>query len=572
MTPEQAREEQRAVVDHAPNIVVRACPGAGKTRVAVDRFLRVAREEGPVAVISFTNRAADEIAARSSDHRDPALVQFPNFIGTFDRFVASFIVRPFGKLGGPIQIVDSWATLDAVVRSRGLRGEISLDHFEVSPDGVVRYQRNPADPRVDDAVRSQVETNARRTRDELINRGYLTCDDAKRYALRLLGEHEIIARLLRERFREIIVDEAQDCSTTELRILGELHDAGVPLVVVADPNQAIYGWRDADIDEFENLAERLESIQLTGNWRNSSKICSLAATLRSGPADHAIDDPDDARGPIRLVGYSGAPTRDIGDWFAHLAEQSDIPRNEAIVLAHRAATAARVAGASSTQAGSRLATFARAGHRLREPGLSPTERKREVATIERHLLRFVGVETQGLTTRDAIEQGGVDITWLRSAAIEVMRTMASLDFEMPCDDWADHLRRGLRRAGAMGKLKPASPKVFLKTPQSAKGTTVATLVGAQRATGLRSSTIHAAKGTEVDAAIVVVDRDRGQSTRTRDLLDDWESGTVGEPQRVLYVGITRSRYLCALAVPAEHLCQVKSILDAGGVVVDVAEL
>jgi UvrD/REP helicase N-terminal domain len=43
-----------------------------------------------------------------------------------------------------------------------------------------------------------------------------------------------------------VIDEARDCSTADLYILNKLYDVGLPLVVVADPDQAIYGFRGAD--------------------------------------------------------------------------------------------------------------------------------------------------------------------------------------------------------------------------------------------------------------------------------------------------------------------------------------
>ena len=572
MTPEQAQQLQQRIVAEQPNLFVRACPGAGKTRLVVDRFLRVARGGGRLAVLAFTNKAANEIADRSSHHGDPRLVGFPNFVGTFDRFVASFIVRPFGQLGGPIQIVDSWDSLDAVVRARGIQGEISLDRFEISPDGVLRF-----DPRIDasslDAqTRVRAENIAAQKRAELTNKGYLTCDDAKTYALRLIRDHEVIGRLLRGRFAEIVVDEAQDCSTTELLILEKLHDVGVPLVVVADLNQAIYEWRGTDRNQLEQLAQRLVTRTLTGNWRSSQEICALAATVRGGSADHAVNDPNDDGDPIHLLSYPNWPDPAIGKRFASLVDSSEISRNEAVVLAHRADTAARVVGAGTKPTSARLADFARASHRLQDRGLTSIERQREVAVIQRLLLPFVGAETEEWTTRDAIARSGVDETWLRSTVMELVNTMASLDLDADCDHWTDALRASLGRAGSPRGLNAKSPNVFLRTPTSSKGQSIAWLIGATRGVGIRHSTIHAAKGTEADAVLTVIARDRGKDTRTAQLIQAWKNGTDCEPRRVLYVAITRARRLAAVAIPQAHLEAVQAILGQNDVTFEVHEL
>jgi DNA helicase II / ATP-dependent DNA helicase PcrA len=51
--------------------------------------------------------------------------------------------------------------------------------------------------------------------------------------------------MLSAKYSELVVDEAQDCSAADLHILTQLLHASLPLVLVADPDQAIYGFRGA---------------------------------------------------------------------------------------------------------------------------------------------------------------------------------------------------------------------------------------------------------------------------------------------------------------------------------------
>lgn len=82
---------------------------------------------------------------------------------------------------------------------------------------------------------------------------------------------------------------------------------------------------------------------------------------------------------------------------------------------------------------------------------------------------------------------------------------------------------------------------------------------------LRSSSVHQAKGSEMDAVLVTLPRDRRPSTRTADLVSDWEGGLNTEARRVLYVAVTRARRLCAIAVPQTQLGTVERVLRAGSV-------
>ncbi|MCX4578936.1 UvrD-helicase domain-containing protein [Streptomyces sp. NBC_01571] len=59
-------DDQQALVDAQDSLFAAACPGAGKTRAMVARFLKRTAEEGRrgIALISFTNAAVDEVRRR----------------------------------------------------------------------------------------------------------------------------------------------------------------------------------------------------------------------------------------------------------------------------------------------------------------------------------------------------------------------------------------------------------------------------------------------------------------------------------------------------------------------------
>ena len=63
--------QQQAVVNLEGDVFVTACPGSGKTRVLTEKIIATLEEGIPVATriaaLTFTNRAADEIALRLQD-------------------------------------------------------------------------------------------------------------------------------------------------------------------------------------------------------------------------------------------------------------------------------------------------------------------------------------------------------------------------------------------------------------------------------------------------------------------------------------------------------------------------
>lgn len=564
MTPDEARELQQLVVDADPDLFVRACPGAGKTRTVVERFIRVARVSHPrsVAAISFTNRAADEISQRCSKIGVPELAQYPHFVGTFDRFVATYIVRPFGDIGGPIRIIDSWDALDIQIAATGVQGTVSLDHFEISPDGVLRFEPRPGDPPAQGVALRRLEWVASRRYDELRAEGYLTCDDARSYALRLLEAHPEIGGLINDRFAEVMVDEAQDCSTTELEILRQLRAAGVPVVVVCDPHQSIYQWRDANPAKFADFVGDLDTIELNGNWRSSPAVCALAGTLRPGAPDEPVGPFADDDRPVFVLPYDGWVTPDLGGRFAALVTDAGLDPMDAAILAHAPRAAALAAGANAGSGTSNVLRLAIASSRMVDHRTEPTERRRAFDRIQRLLLRLVQVNAEGHSTERAAELASIDADWLRRSAVQVAGVVGAIDLDIAVPDWMNATRTLLAQVTATADRETVAAGTIFPTPPNSADKTMREVLKAQIGTaGVRHSSVHRAKGSEEHAVLVVIPRDRAPLTRGSDLVTAWETGEATEAKRVLYVAITRAQQVCALAIPTSLAGRVVNLLD-----------
>ncbi|WP_433727461.1 UvrD-helicase domain-containing protein [Actinoplanes sp. CA-051413] len=302
--------QERAVTAAAP-LFVRACPGAGKTHVIVSRHLRgpsVALRHGR-ALLSFTRAAATQMRRRCHREGRPEATTFPHYIGTLDAFIWDVLVVPYLPASKPLRLLDSWDRVQAEVK---LDRTVPLSGFtfqrapgagyeSIRQDLLSREHRRLIDgSNYPWSVWEKAALDARR---EQFQRGYVTGHESRLLALKFLNAGESVVGPLRSRFAEIIVDEAQDCSMTDLTVFEKLHRIGIPLVVVADPDQMIYGWRDADLARLDILeAELGQTVDLTGNWRSSPTICQLAATLRSGsrPPDDAVRPPQ-LEAPVILL-------------------------------------------------------------------------------------------------------------------------------------------------------------------------------------------------------------------------------------------------------------------------------
>lgn len=105
--------------------------------------------------------------------------------------------------------------------------------------------------------------------------------DLEEAALRILRE-EGPRRELRRRYRYLLLDECQDTNELQLRIVEGLRNRG-RLLAVGDAKQSIYAFRDADVDAFVRMGERMAPtegrIVLEENFRSRKPILDFVNTL-----------------------------------------------------------------------------------------------------------------------------------------------------------------------------------------------------------------------------------------------------------------------------------------------------
>ncbi len=583
LTPEQER-----FANHDAEAFVEACPGAGKTRTVVARLSKITETLPPrrgVAILSFTNSAVEEFTKRSREAGVDPLLRYPSFVGTFDAFVRHFLVLPFGIAAGAARpiIVDSWERIGlAKIRLSGKKSftgpGVSLDVFDAETNAV-----DPA--RIGHiALRQHVikhqadyERAAANRRRFLHRLGNLSAIDARVEARRHFQNpawNQALGRALAARFHEVIVDEAQDCNPLDLEILSWLRSHGLRVTVVCDPDQAIYGFRHGKPSELQAFGEKYSpenQLGLTGNFRCSGPICSLAATLRSRQnPDTPLGETADITHPVIVVTYSGrAVPPDIGSLFIERLEAKAVglSRADGIVVSHALGAAQHATGDPMSQkisGTSRIEIFARAVGEFWSPSATSRSRDSALRTVEKLLLHLMGHWQDGdLHPSRVVERAGLDRRQLRRQALEVVMCLPKT-----CDDtdnnrsaWVASVQSEVERLRLVLSQGKTVPGYFRNPTKSQWSKHLKSPV----VTGLSCSTIHEAKGRQYEAVCVVLQPDRTPDNRTSLLFDAWENRTALEAKRVIYVGVTRARRLVVLAVPESFADRCVAILNHGKV-------
>ncbi len=140
--------------------------------------------------------------------------------------------------------------------------------------------------------------------------GALDYHDLQLRTRRLLEEHPAVRDALRERFREVMVDEFQDTDGLQVAILDLLRAPDAPILCVGDEQQAIYGFRGADVEVFRRMRELVaaddhpaELVPLHDNRRSVPAILDAVNEVFAGEDrfDHrplAPVLPDAEPGPV----------------------------------------------------------------------------------------------------------------------------------------------------------------------------------------------------------------------------------------------------------------------------------
>ncbi|WP_254780911.1 ATP-dependent DNA helicase [Modestobacter sp. DSM 44400] len=116
------------------------------------------------------------------------------------------------------------------------------------------------------------------------------------------------ARRERARWRVVLLDEYQDTSVGQLRMLEALFGGpgGHPVLAVGDPRQSIYGWRGASAGTIERFGRTFpgtpdrpaERLTLSTSWRNDRAVLAVANTVAAALPEPDQPLPDLAPSPV----------------------------------------------------------------------------------------------------------------------------------------------------------------------------------------------------------------------------------------------------------------------------------
>ncbi|MCD4699386.1 MAG: UvrD-helicase domain-containing protein, partial [Phycisphaerae bacterium] len=283
-------ESQKRAVTHVDGpLLVLAGAGSGKTRVITRRIAHlVSRGVSPrsILAITFTNKAAGEMARRVESLGVPRGA----FIGTFH----SFCFRLLREFADQTRLPKEFTIYDKNDQTRCVKDamkRLEIPSNQFAPGAIQSAISNAKNrlltpDRYAAEARGFFQQTAARIytlyQRILVENGAVDFDDLLLRTAFLMRDVPDMREMLGRRHRYILIDEYQDTNHTQYVIAHGIAAEHDNICVTGDPDQSIYAWRGADINnilEFESDYPNAMVVRLEENYRSTQPILTVADRL-----------------------------------------------------------------------------------------------------------------------------------------------------------------------------------------------------------------------------------------------------------------------------------------------------
>ena len=299
--------QEQAVRSVERTIAVIAGPGTGKTKTLISHLLYLleVRKVKPseITAVTFTNQAAGEMRERVKKQLGRARNVSQLQIGTFHAVCLNFLKNQ----GIEFSLADDVTMLEA---ARIVTEQIDLGLKPKQFLKLVSLEKSGAAVKSEEF--SQLESNGKEWKQAvqfyqqiLQEQSMMDFDDLLLETLWMI-EQKKAAPGWEKSFSYLLVDEFQDISPVQYRLIQVWNQEGRELFVIGDPDQSIYGFRGSDAACFTKLTEDypdLHEIRLTENYRCTPSIVNAATAMIShNPGDRRVLNAHKEESvPVRLV-------------------------------------------------------------------------------------------------------------------------------------------------------------------------------------------------------------------------------------------------------------------------------
>jgi DNA helicase-2/ATP-dependent DNA helicase PcrA len=243
--------QTRAVLHAGPPLIVQAGPGTGKTRALTHRVAHLlGRRNVPpeeILALTFTRQAAGEMEARIRG-------LLPDFPG-----LERLTIKTFHALGHQILLareapreVASEEQRRQLIREAAKRHKVPFSSLEKC---IIHWKQALQYPEDLEGVNEPEAAAFQDYEAALLQEGLWDYEDLIARPTLLLLRQPDLQDVYQQRYRHLLVDEYQDLNAAQYRFFRALAAPDAEIMVIGDPDQAIYGFRGASPRYFTHFRE-----------------------------------------------------------------------------------------------------------------------------------------------------------------------------------------------------------------------------------------------------------------------------------------------------------------------------
>jgi DNA helicase-2/ATP-dependent DNA helicase PcrA len=287
---------QQAAVEHftGPALVI-AGPGTGKTRVLTYRILHLIEDKnidpGNILAVTFTNKAAAEISERLQALVENKSLTSKPYVTTFHALGYSILREQMQQGRGEV----TFSILEPEDKKRIIQRVSGCEKnrapgFANAIEAAKQQLKTPMDLEMEDPELAKIFVEYR---DYLKEQNTYDLDDLLYVPVKLFEDHHDVLAAYREKFQWILIDEYQDINYVQYKLIrGLMPGVDSNLCVIGDPDQAIYGFRGADVRFIQRFREDYPGAavyRLKQSYRCSDSILKASGNvMQRGVSDEAL--------------------------------------------------------------------------------------------------------------------------------------------------------------------------------------------------------------------------------------------------------------------------------------------
>lgn len=264
--------------------MVLAVPGAGKTTMVLERIDKLSKEINPEKILSLTFSRTQAMDMKKRFERKEDIDYKTNFM-TIHAFCYLVIRNYYKRQNRKLKILESDDTYNKYnliqkiyfdINNRTMSNEDLKNFFSN-----VGYMRNSLSDisYLKKSDIKNIEKIYRIYENFKKENFYIDFDDMQTLAYKLLSEDPRLLRSVKNKYKYIQLDEGQDTSLLQFKILEKIVYPENNLMVVADDDQSIYGFRAANPEYllyFTNVFKDAKIITMNENHRSSTQIVNVS--------------------------------------------------------------------------------------------------------------------------------------------------------------------------------------------------------------------------------------------------------------------------------------------------------